>query len=63
VIAVVGRGDVADDGPGNCGASRGKMDLRIFEPIQVCKILTLLKCLYPLLYLWSLLILEVIKYF
>jgi len=27
VIAVVGRGDVADDGPGNCGASRGKMDL------------------------------------
>ena len=45
MITVVGRGDVADDGPRNCGAGRGKMDLRIFEPIQVCKILTLLVCI------------------
>ena len=30
---VVGRDDVAADGPGSCGAGRGKMDLgRIFEP-------------------------------
>jgi len=34
VITVVGSDDVAVDGPGNCGASRGKMDLEEFSNLS-----------------------------